>query len=297
MKGNFLDKLKEKAMIIEEALESYMPKEDEYPEMIHQAMRYSLLGGGKRLRPIMVMAAAEAVGGDQYKVLPVACAMEMIHTYSLIHDDLPAMDDDNYRRGKPTNHAIYGDAIAVLAGDALLTMAFEIMSKIQDPEIKPEAVLRVINEISSAAGTRGMIGGQVVDICSENIEISGETLKYIHTHKTGALFKASLRAGAILCSATEEQISALTRYAYFLGLGFQITDDVLDIEGDEEKLGKAVGSDQKKKKSTYPSIYGIQEAKQMAREAVAESLLSLEHFDGKADLLRDISRFLLERDS
>lgn len=297
-KKAFLKELKRKVNIIEEALSQYLPGEDEYPETIHQSMRYSMLAGGKRLRPVLVLAAAEAVGGDVKKVIPAACAIEMIHTYSLIHDDLPAMDDDNYRRGKPTNHVVYGEAIAILAGDALLTLAFEVLSSlVEEPGIAPQKVLRVIKEISLAAGSRGLIGGQVVDIGSENLDISAETLKYIHIHKTGALFKAALKTGAILSSASEEQITALSRYAHFLGLGFQITDDILDIEGDTEKLGKPVGSDIKKKKATYPSIFGLQEAKQMAREAVAESLMSLEGFDERADFLREMARYLLERDN
>ncbi|ADG82550.1 polyprenyl synthetase family protein [Thermincola potens] len=297
-KKAFLKELKRKVNIIEEALSQYLPGEDEYPETIHQSMRYSMLAGGKRLRPVLVLAAAEAVGGDVKKVIPAACAIEMIHTYSLIHDDLPAMDDDNYRRGKPTNHVVYGEAIAILAGDALLTLAFEVLSSlVEEPGIDPQKVLRVIKEISLAAGSRGLIGGQVVDIGSENLDISAETLKYIHIHKTGALFKAALKTGAILSSASEEQITALSRYAHFLGLGFQITDDILDIEGDTEKLGKPVGSDIKKKKATYPSIFGLQEAKQMAREAVAESLMSLEGFDERADFLREMARYLLERDN
>ncbi|KNZ70734.1 polyprenyl synthetase [Thermincola ferriacetica] len=297
-KKAFLKELKRKVNIIEDALSQYLPGEDEYPETIHQSMRYSMLAGGKRLRPVLVLAAAEAVGGDVKKVIPAACAIEMIHTYSLIHDDLPAMDDDNYRRGKPTNHVVYGEAIAILAGDALLTLAFEVLSSlVEEPGIAPQKVLRVIKEISLAAGSRGLIGGQVVDIGSENLDISAETLKYIHINKTGALFKAALKTGAILSSASEEQITALSRYAHFLGLGFQITDDILDIEGDTEKLGKPVGSDIKKKKATYPSIFGLQEAKQMAREAVAESLMSLEGFDERADFLREMARYLLERDN
>ncbi len=297
-KEEFLKDLTKRAAFIDKKLLDYLPGDDEYPETIHQAMRYSLTAGGKRLRPVLAIAAAEAVGGDTADVVPAACALEMIHTYSLIHDDLPAMDDDNIRRGRPTNHVVYGEAIAVLAGDALLTLAFEVLGSL--PEItgvSPSDAVKVIKELSYASGSRGMIGGQVVDISSENVEISGDILKYIHTHKTGALFKASIKTGAILALASDEQINALTRYAHFLGLGFQITDDILDIEGETGKLGKTVGSDQKKKKATYPSLFGLQEAKQMAREAVAESLIALENFDERADFLREMARYLLEREN
>lgn len=294
-KMDFKEKMRAKVIVIDQALDKFLPLGDTYPPSIHQAMRYSLFAGGKRLRPILVLAAAEAVGGRSEEVIPTACALELIHTYSLIHDDLPAMDNDDYRRGKLTNHKIYGEAKAILAGDGLLTLAFQIIAQ-NSQGLSAAKVLEVIGEISIAAGTLGMIGGQVVDSESENKHIDPETLHYIHTCKTGALYKAALRSGAILAGATTEQLLALTNYAEKLGLAFQITDDILDIEGDEKLLGKPVGSDLKNQKSTYPSLFGLAKAKEMAADAVADAVASLAPFGQNASLLKEIALYLLSRD-
>jgi len=309
---DFLEELKSKAALVDNALESYLPSSQNYPAVVYEAMRYSVFAGGKRLRPILVMAAAEAAGGGAAHVLNVACALELIHTYSLIHDDLPAMDNDDFRRGKPTSHLVYGEAIAILAGDALLTLAFELMTK-SVPGADSGVVLRVIAEIAGAAGTQGMIGGQVVDIlladyklkeclapkllsydAGKDIEI--DTLEYMHTHKTGALYRVAVRSGAMLAGAGEEKLKALTTYAECLGLAFQIKDDILDVEGDEEKLGKPVGSDKKNKKATYLTLFGMEKAKRKASQAVAAALQALENFDSRADFLRELAVFVINRD-
>ncbi|ABO49611.1 farnesyl-diphosphate synthase [Desulforamulus reducens MI-1] len=292
---NFKEELKQWSQKVDEALDRYIPSSDAYPSVIHEAMRYSIFAGGKRLRPILVLAATQAVGGNTEKVMPVACAMELIHTYSLVHDDLPAMDNDDFRRGRPTNHKVYGEAMAILVGDALQTLAFELIAQTTE-SFEADRVNQVTLEIAKAAGSSGLIGGQVVDILSENRDIDGDTLEYIHRHKTGALFRASIRAGAILGGATVNQLAALTLYAEQMGLAFQIKDDLLDIEGDEAKIGKPVGSDIKNQKSTYPSIYGIEEAKRMATEAAAEAVNAIKIFNHKAEFLQDIMHFIINRD-
>lgn len=296
----FEREISEKAKLVDKALNMLLPLQSDVPEQIHQAMRYSVFAGGKRLRPILVLASAEAVGGNADAVLPAACAMEMIHTYSLIHDDLPAMDNDDYRRGKLTNHKVFGEAMAVLAGDALLTLAFEVITDINSftvSKVPPELLIKVIQEVAVAAGSKGMIGGQAVDILSENRKVDKSVLKYIHIHKTGALFRASVRCGAILGGGTEQQICKLTEYAENLGLAFQITDDILDVEGESQKLGKAVGSDERQKKCTYPSIFGLEESKRFARETIERAVLCLNHFGHTADILRFIATRLINRDN
>lgn len=291
--NDFLDKLKKRAALVEESLASLLPASDAYPPLIHQAMRYSVLGGGKRLRPVLVMAGAEAVGGKASDVLPAACAFELIHTYSLVHDDLPAMDDDDYRRGKLTSHKVYGEAAAILTGDALLTLAFQLLAESKGA---PENVLRVIRETAVGAGTFGLIGGQVVDTLSEGIETDEKALLYIHSHKTGALYRISVRAGAILAGARDDQLAALTEYAENLGLAFQIKDDILDIEGEEGKIGKPVGSDTKNNKATYPAVFGLNESRARASRAVDQALAALQLFGDEADFLRSMVRFVIERD-
>jgi geranylgeranyl diphosphate synthase type II len=291
---DFNEELKKRAALVEETLDLLLPGNNVYPPLIHQAMRYSVMGGGKRLRPVLVMAGAEAVGGKATDVLHAACAFELIHTYSLVHDDLPAMDNDDYRRGKLTNHKVYGEATAVLAGDALLTLAFQLLSESKGA---PEDVLRVIHEAAIGAGTLGLIGGQVVDTLSEGIELNEDTLEYIHRHKTGALYKISVRAGAILAGASDEQLEALTRYAENLGLAFQIKDDILDIEGDENKIGKPVGSDTRNNKATYPAIFGLNESHAKARRATEQALAALQSFGAEADFLRAMAYFVIERDN
>jgi geranylgeranyl diphosphate synthase type II len=286
----------EKQKIIDKALDEFLPEESKYPEVIHKAMRYSVLNGGKRIRPILSIAACEAVGGKTDQVVPAGCAIEMIHAFSLIHDDLPAMDNDDFRRGKPTNHKVFGEAIAILAGDALFARAFEILTS-QTVHSSAEQVLDVTNRIAAASGLGGMVVGQIVDIISEGTSISADTLKFMHKNKTGALIEVSVSAGAILGGGSLEQISALSTYGWRIGQAFQITDDILDIEGDEKKLGKPIGSDIKNKKTTYPSLYGLSESKKMAKQTIAEAIDALSIFDEKADPLRGIAYYILNRNS
>jgi geranylgeranyl diphosphate synthase type II len=256
-----------------------------------------VFAGGKRVRPVLMLAACETVGGDLNQALPAACAMEMIHTYSLIHDDLPAMDDDDFRRGNPTNHKVYGEATAILAGDALLTEAFILLAGDQEHG-DAAARLRVIHEIATASGSRGMVGGQVVDMESEGKgEIDLATLSYIHTHKTGALIRASVRAGAILGGATEQSLAALTHYGEAIGLAFQIADDILDVEGTTEELGKDAGSDQARGKATYPALVGLEASKARAQELVQMALDALSIFDQRAEPLRAIASYIVKRKS
>ena len=289
--------LKEQCALVDAALEKYLPKSSEQPHSLHESMRYSIFAGGKRVRPILMLAACQAVGGSSEQTLPAACAMEMIHTYSLIHDDLPAMDNDDFRRGNPTNHKVYGEAIAILAGDALLTEAFKLIS---DPRFatgcSAEARLSVIHEIATCAGSYGMVGGQVVDMESEGKQdIDLPTVQYIHTHKTGALIKASVVAGALLGGADAQKLAAVTRYGEAAGLAFQIADDILDIEGTTEEIGKDAGSDVARGKATYPAVMGIASAKQEAQAMMDEALAALESFGSEADPLREIARYIVMR--
>ena len=290
--------LQDRAALVNQALAALFPEKTCYPAVINDAMRYSIFAGGKRLRPILCLAGAEALDREIEPLLPVACALEMIHTYSLIHDDLPAMDNDDYRRGKYTNHKVFGEGMAILAGDALLTQAFETLAAYGCRVSAQESplVLRVMAEIAAAAGVKGMIGGQVVDLQSEGEGIDSETLVYIHTHKTGALFTASIRAGALLCGATDPELAALTGYAENFGLAFQITDDLLDITGDAAKLGKPVGSDLKKEKSTYPMLYGLEQSRLLAREAAEKAIRCLNPLPGYTAPLESLACYLLQRE-
>jgi geranylgeranyl diphosphate synthase type II len=288
--------LKERRAIVDKALDGYLPGEDVLPVSLHKAMRYSTFAAGKRIRPILMMAASQAVGGSVEAVMPAACAMEMIHTYSLIHDDLPAMDDDDFRRGRPTCHKVYGEALAILAGDGLLTEAFILLSRLgEDKTVSSEVARKVISMISRCAGSMGMVGGQVVDMESEGKEIDLATLEYIHTRKTGALILASVQAGALLGGATEEQVDALGRYAKAAGLAFQVADDILDIVGDQALLGKDVGSDQERGKATYPALLGLEAARERAKELRDVALASLEGFDERAEPLRSIAHYIVNR--
>ena len=288
--------LARKKDIIDKTLEKLVPPAKTFPPVIHEAMRYSLFAGGKRVRPVLAIAAAEAVGAATADLLPVAGALEIIHTYSLIHDDLPAMDDDDLRRGRPTCHKAYGEAIAILAGDGLLTMAFEVLS---DPRrlksIQARTMVSMIREIAVASGVFGMVGGQVVDIQSENKEIDFPTLEYIHTHKTGALIRASVRVGALYAKAGKRQFAALTRYGEMAGLAFQIVDDILDVTGKQEELGKDIGSDLEKGKKTFPSFLGLEESRRRAEEVVGEALDALKGFGRKADPLRELAKYIINR--
>ena len=291
--------LKEQCARIDEALDCFLPRETELPHSIHKAMRYSIFAGGKRVRPILMLAACQAVGGDSGRAIPAACAMEMIHTYSLIHDDLPAMDDDDFRRGNPTNHKVFGEAIAVLAGDALLTEAFKLASDSRfTVGCEPSGLLAVIHEIATCAGSYGMVGGQVVDMESEGRhDIDLATVQYIHTHKTGALIKASVVAGALLGGAAGQQLAAITRYGEAAGLAFQIADDILDIEGTTEEIGKDAGSDEARGKATYPAVMGLAAAKVEAQSMMDEALRALKIFGAEADPLREIARYIVQRRS
>ncbi len=291
--------LKERCAVVDEALERYLPGEGDLPVSVHRAMRYSIFAGGKRIRPVLMLAACEAVGGTPDLALPAASAMEMIHTYSLIHDDLPAMDDDDFRRGRPTNHKVFGEAIAILAGDALLTEAFILMSSPEyAAKVGPARLLPVIHEIGICAGSRGMVGGQVVDMESEGKkDIDLATVQYIHTHKTGALMKASVKAGAILGGAEGDALAAMTRYGEAIGLAFQIADDILDIEGTTEQIGKDAGSDQARGKATYPAVMGLADSKRRAQELVDMALEALSPFGEKAEPLREIARYIVSRKS
>lgn len=291
---NFKEELKLKAALVDEALEGFLPPAETYPPLIHEAIRYSVMSGGKRLRPVLVMASAEAVGGDPALVLPAACSLELIHSYSLVHDDLPAMDDDDFRRGRPTCHKVFGEAAAILAGDALLTLAFGVLAECKG--VRADHIARVLAEVALAAGSRGLIGGQVVDTLSTDEEIDGRTLEYIHRHKTGALYRAAVRAGAILAGAADRQLTALTGYAEHLGLAFQIKDDILDIEGDEAVLGKPVGSDLKNKKATYPSLYGLAGSREKALREARGAMAALTGFGEEADFLRKLVQFVIDRD-
>lgn len=288
--------MSEKGRIIDSALDKYLPREDIYPEVIYKAMRYSVFNGGKRLRPILSIAACEAVGGDSRKALPAGCAIEMIHAFSLIHDDLPALDNDDLRRGKPTSHKVFGEAMAILAGDGLFARAFEVLTS-EIPDTPAELVLEVTSRIAAAAGTSGMVIGQVADMICEGKQVSAETLKFMHKHKTGAIIEACIASGAILGGGSKEQVSALSSYGWMIGQAFQITDDILDIEGNEAKLGKPIGSDLKNKKTTYPSLYGLQRSKELARECIDKAVDSLAILDDRADPLRAIAEYILVRKS
>ncbi len=289
--------LEEKKQLVDKFLDQILPSEKTYPESLHQAMRYSLFAGGKRLRPILVMASFEAAGGKKSVwLLPIASSMELIHTYSLIHDDLPAMDNDDFRRGKPTNHKVFGEALAILAGDALLTLAFSLMTLRGLPKKNlSDRLLQIAHEISWAAGFDGMIGGQAADILSEGKEVDRSILEYIHKHKTAALIRTSVRVGAILAGGTKSELTALSRYGEDIGLAFQIVDDILDVEGSQEEMGKNVKSDSSKGKKTYPDFFGLSESKRKAKILVEQAVESLNRFNQKADPLRAIARYITER--
>ncbi len=289
--------LDEHRALVDGGLEQWLPAEDLPPPAVHRAMRYSVLAGGKRLRPILAIAGAEAVGGHAETVLPTACALEMIHTYSLIHDDLPAMDDDDYRRGRPTSHKVFGEALAILAGDALLTLAFKLVAdnvaRVRDARV----ICDVLAEIATAAGTAGMVGGQVVDIESEGRVVTAQTLDYIHVHKTAALIRASLRAGAMLAGAHPDHLEAISRAGGSLGLAFQIVDDILDVEGSLAELGKTAGSDLRKGKATYPALHGLDASRHRAQALIEESKAALTPLGPRAEPIAVLADFVYERRS
>lgn len=280
--------------LVEEGLVRELRTGEAFDARLAESMEYSLTAGGKRLRPILLMAAADAAGGRGEDYLTSACAIEMIHTYSLIHDDLPAMDDDDYRRGKLTNHKVYGAGMATLAGDALLTMAFELFARQRG--VSAETLLRVVREVSEAAGANGMVGGQALDLASEGKRIEMDTLRRMHMAKTGALFRAAVRSGAILAGAGEAALASLTEYAEAFGLAFQITDDILDVTGDESAIGKPVGSDERNHKSTYVTLTSLEEAKRLAREAADRAHKALAPLGGKTEFLDELAEYLVTRD-
>ncbi len=289
--------IEERRAIVDKWLDSLLPRPEGPSGKVVEAMRYSLSAGGKRVRPILLMAGCNAVGGDHTKILPAACALECVHTYSLIHDDLPAMDNDDLRRGKPTCHKVFGEAIAILAGDGLLTYAFELMTH---PDLMEAVDARTILDCTAvfadAAGIRGMVGGQTADILFEGKTVDANTLSFIHAKKTGALIRASVEMGAMLGKGRREQIQSLKQYGTALGLAFQVVDDILDVVGDQEKIGKPVGSDLKNQKATYPALFGIDKAIEKAKDLKEEALSSLSDFGPEAEPLRAIATYVVERD-
>ncbi|MDZ7640868.1 MAG: farnesyl diphosphate synthase [Desulfurivibrio sp.] len=281
---------------VDQTLATLLPADDGPLNAHIEAMRYSLLAGGKRVRPILCLAAAEAVGGDPEPLLPIACALECIHTYSLIHDDLPAMDNDDLRRGLPTSHKKFGEAAAILAGDGLLSFAFELLARppaANTPD--PAAQLRLVATVAAAVGPRGMVGGQVLDIAAEGCDIDLAELQLIHRHKTGALITAAVQAGAMGGGATAEELAALTDYGQQLGLAFQIVDDMLNVTGDAATMGKAAGSDAARGKATYPALLGLETTEARAREAVLAATAALADFDQRAEPLRELARYIHAR--
>ena len=280
---------------VNRALDHFLPSATTKPATIHRAMRYSLFAGGKRLRPALCLAAAGACGGRETDAMPLACAVECIHTYSLIHDDLPAMDNDDYRRGKLTNHKVFGEGIAILAGDALLTQAFEIAARCKGWERYSHQ--QVILELTNAAGSLGLIAGQVADLEAEGKKISAAQLKYIHERKTSALLCCSVRLGGMSANCSPAQLKALTRFGYYVGLAFQVIDDILDVTQTSEKLGKTAGKDTKARKATYPSIVGLEKSRRIAAELTERAFDALKSFSGDAIALEALAEHLLKRDS
>jgi geranylgeranyl diphosphate synthase type II len=284
----------ERLQLIDRALDGHLPRASTKPPTIHKAMRYSLFAGGKRIRPVLTLAAAEACGGATAEALPAACAVECIHTYSLIHDDLPCMDDDDLRRGRPTSHKVFGEGVAVLTGDALLTIAFEILAK-----TKPAArygVAQLVGELAHAAGSEWLIGGQVADLEGEGRPLRGAELKYIHRCKTAALLTASIRLGAMSANATPRQLENLTAFGQALGLAFQIIDDILDVTQTTEKLGKTAGKDVQATKATYPAIFGLEKSRAEARRLTRAAHTAIQPFGKKGAILREIADSLLARE-
>lgn len=296
---NFQNDYKDIQLKIEKALKAYISHDNLPQRDVYKAMEYSLMAGGKRIRPCLAIAVSKMFEYDIEEVLPFACAIEMIHTYSLIHDDLPAMDNDDYRRGKLTNHKVFGEAMAILAGDALLNLAFEIMfdALCFTAKIKNENKIMAAKEIASAAGVGGMIGGQVLDLASENTQISKESLEIVHSLKTGRMIIAPVKSAAIICNASKFELEQLVLYAQKLGLAFQIKDDILDVEGDQEKMGKKIKSDEANSKSTFVTVYGLDESKKILNKLTKEAIGHLDIFEGKSWFLRELANELLKREN
>jgi geranylgeranyl diphosphate synthase type II len=295
---NIAEYLEQKRIEVDRFLDLVAPSPITPPATLHESMRYSLLAGGKRIRPILTIAAAEALGQTPPGLMAVACSLEFIHTYSLIHDDLPSMDNDDYRRGKPTNHKVYGEAMAILAGDALLTMAFDLISR---PDLMkgcdPVRQVRIIQELAFGSGYAGMVGGQVFDIQAENKDIDLAALQNIHKHKTGMLIRAAVRMGVIAAGANERQLDDMTGYAEDIGLAFQIADDVLNVTGTREELGKNPNTDAERGKKTYPTFHGVEGAKKLADDCVTRAINRLSSLGPPADPLRGIARYITDRKS
>jgi geranylgeranyl diphosphate synthase type II len=293
---NIKDYLEHKRVEVDRFLDSICPPATHPPKSLHESMRYSLMAGGKRIRPVLAIAAAEAVGTNAPGLMAIACSLELIHTYSLIHDDLPSMDNDDFRRGKPTNHKVYGEALAILAGDALLTMAFDLCTR---PDLMKGCdaarQVRLIQELAYGSGSAGMVGGQVLDIQAEHFDIDLATLQTIHKYKTGMLIRAAVRMGAIAAGATDRQLDDVTGYAEDIGLAFQIADDVLNVTGTREELGKNPNTDAERGKKTYPSFYGVDGAKELADECVVRAIDRLSAFGPSADPLRELARYVTAR--
>jgi geranylgeranyl diphosphate synthase type II len=286
-----------RAAEVNEWLESLVPSEMTPPQNLHRAMRYSLLGGGKRLRPVLVLTAGEALGAHTEDLMPTACAMEMIHTYSLIHDDLPAMDNDDLRRGRPTCHKAFGEPMAILAGDALLTRAFEVLAS-EAPSGDLDRQIRVIREVTAAAGTvNALIGGQVADMENEGQQVGDSTLEYIHRSKTGAMIRASVAVGGIIAGADSQQIDTLRSYGDKIGLAFQVADDILDVTSTSEQLGKTPGKDMAARKATYPALHGIPQSEARARQLVDDAIAIISTLSPAAHKLEEMARFIIARRS
>ncbi len=296
-----LQRLKECQRKVDALLDEWLPKENEIPSLLHQAMRYSVLAGGKRLRPFLVIESCRVVGGEEEKALPAACAVEVLHTYTLVHDDLPSMDNDDFRRGKPTCHRVFGEGMAVLCGDALQALAFEWLStKLPEKGVPSDVALKCVAVLAHASGSKWLVGGQALDITEQAkgySDRSPEKVLLIHERKTSALMRACCVIGGLIGNATEAQIEALSDYGYWLGLAFQITDDILDEIGDPEKLGKSVGKDKQQKKLTYPMVFGIERSRELAAEAAERAVKALSIFGEEANLLRSLAEYVLERQS
>jgi geranylgeranyl diphosphate synthase type II len=293
-KFDISDYLKRSTEAVNAALDGFLPKAKTRPSTIHTAMRYSLFAGGKRLRPALCLAAAEACGGKREAAMPYACAVECIHTYSLIHDDLPAMDNDDFRRGKPTNHKVYGEGIAILAGDGLLTQAFEVL--VQGKATGRYSDQAIVLELARASGSLQLIAGQVADLEGEGKALSESELRYIHERKTSALLCCSVRLGGMSANCTPVQLNALSDFGYYVGLAFQVIDDILDVTQTSEQLGKTAGKDVAAQKATYPTIVGLEKSRKIAKQLTGKAFKSLEPFRGKAVALEALAKYLLERD-
>ncbi len=291
---DFLAEFEAKINLANQSLQKYFVKQENHQASIYDAMEYSLFSGGKRIRPVLCAACAELFGGDPEEAMPFACAIEMIHTYSLIHDDLPCMDDDDLRRGKPTNHVVYGEAMAVLAGDALLNCAFE--TALNHSKVSPAVTVEALKIIGTMAGTEGMIGGQVIDLESEGTAIDSVTLMAKHVCKTGALMMASAKAGALVGGGSKEDVLNMENFARYLGVAFQIKDDILDVESTTEVLGKPVGSDDENEKTTFVTLYGLEQSKKMLEDYTRMATDLLDEYGERADFLRGLADFLLKRD-